>query len=60
VLSRVGLSVSGDDLVALGLEPGPVFSAILAQAKADLLDGKAVGREAELANVKRLIKRSNA
>ncbi len=47
-------AVSGDDLTGLGMEPGPEYSAILAQALADRLDGKAVGREAELANLKRL------
>jgi tRNA nucleotidyltransferase (CCA-adding enzyme) len=52
------LAVSGQDLIDLGLEPGPAFSAILAQARADRLDGKAVGRRAELANLKRLAKRN--
>ncbi|MGB4592783.1 MAG: CBS domain-containing protein [Coriobacteriia bacterium] len=57
VLTGVRAAVSGDDLVALGLQPGPGFSAILAQALADRLDGRAVGREAELANLKRLARR---
>jgi tRNA nucleotidyltransferase (CCA-adding enzyme) len=57
-LATVAPSVTGADLIALGLEPGPGFSAILAQARADRLDGKAVGREAELANLKRLAKRA--
>ncbi len=47
-------AVSGSDIAALGMPPGPGYSAILAQALADRLDGKAVGREAELANLKRL------
>jgi hypothetical protein len=51
-------AVTGADLIALGLEPGPAFSAILAQARADRLDGKAVGRDAELANLKRLARRA--
>ncbi len=54
VLAGVKPAVSGDDLAALGMQPGPGYSAILAQALADRLDGKAVGREAELANLKRL------
>jgi len=54
VLSGVRIAVSGDDLTALGMEPGPGYSAILAQALGDRLDGRAVGREAELANLKRL------
>jgi tRNA nucleotidyltransferase (CCA-adding enzyme) len=56
-LALVRPGVTGDDLITLGLEPGPEFSGILAQARADRLDGKAVGREAELANLKRLVKR---
>ena len=59
VLAPTKAAVSGADLIALGLEPGPTFSGILAQARADRLDAKAVGREAELANLKRLVKRSN-
>ena len=57
-LAEVTPAVSGADLIALGLEPGPGFSAILAQARADRLDGKAVGRDAELANLTRLVKRA--
>ncbi|MDP2300769.1 MAG: hypothetical protein Q8M55_08670, partial [Actinomycetota bacterium] len=59
VLAPTRAAVSGADLIALGLDPGPTFSGILAQARADRLDAKAVGREAELANLKRLVKRSN-
>ena len=58
VLAPTRAAVSGADLVELGLTPGPEFSGILAQARADRLDAKAVGREAELANLKRLVKRS--
>jgi hypothetical protein len=57
-LSRVRAAVSGEDLVALGAEPSPLFSAILDQALADRLDGRAVGREAELANLRRLAAKS--
>lgn len=57
VLSRVRPAVTGDDLVAMGFRPGPSFSAILAQALADRLDGKAVGREAELENLARIAHR---
>jgi tRNA nucleotidyltransferase (CCA-adding enzyme) len=52
-------AVSGEALIALGLTPGPAFAAILAQARADNLDGKAVGRAAELANLKRLARRGS-
>jgi tRNA nucleotidyltransferase (CCA-adding enzyme) len=55
-LAGTRTDVSGDDLTALGMVPGPAYSAILAQALADRLDGKAVGREAELTNLRRLAK----
>jgi tRNA nucleotidyltransferase (CCA-adding enzyme) len=58
VLSRIRPAVSGQDLIALGLEPSPAFSGILAQALDARLDGKAVGREAEMANLKRLVSRA--
>jgi len=54
-VSRIQPEVTGKDLIDLGLEPGPRFSAILAQARDDRLDRRAVGREAELANLKRLV-----
>ncbi len=53
-LASVRPAVSGQDLIAMGAEPGEAFSAILARARDDRLDGRAVGREAELANLKRL------
>lgn len=48
------LAVSGRDLIALGAPPSESFSAILAQARDDLLDGRVAGRTAELANLRRL------
>jgi hypothetical protein len=54
VVARIRPAVSGNDLVALGAEPSAAFSAILSRARADRLDGKAVGREGELANLRRL------
>lgn len=60
VLAPTKAAVSGADLIELGMEPGPAFSGILAQARADRLDAKAVGREAELANLKRLVRRHRA
>lgn len=53
-LSRITPSVTGRDLIGLGAQPGEVFSAILAKARDDLLDGRAVGRDEELANLRRL------
>jgi len=57
-LSRQLSSVSGRDLIALGAVPGEEFSAILAQARDDLLDGRVTGRTAELANLRRLAARA--
>ncbi|MDZ4169042.1 MAG: CBS domain-containing protein [Coriobacteriia bacterium] len=52
-LAAIRPSVSGADLIALGAEPSEAFSAILARTRDDLVDGRAVGREAELANLRR-------
>ena len=57
-LSHVRLEVSGDDLVALGAEPSAAFSDILARVRARRLDGGVVGRQAELAELRRLALRS--
>lgn len=54
VVWMVRPAVGGDDLVAMGLAPSQAFSAILARALADRLDGKVAGREAELGNLRRL------
>jgi len=59
VLSRVRPAVDGQDLIAMGLEPSSAFSAILAQALDARLDGRAVGREDELAHLRRLASRAN-
>jgi len=53
-LAGVVAAVDGSDLIGLGAESSPGFSAILARALDDRLDGRAVGREAELANLTRL------
>ncbi|MDR3687233.1 MAG: polya polymerase, partial [Coriobacteriia bacterium] len=57
-LAGVRLAVSGADLIAMGASPGAGFSAILARALDDRLDGRAVGREAELTNLRRLATRA--
>jgi hypothetical protein len=49
----VRLEIDGDDLLAAGLEPGPAVGAGLAAARAAKLDGRASGREAELAEALR-------
>jgi len=53
-LARIRPSVSGRDLIEMGASPGEGFSAILARARDDRLDGRVAGREAELANLRRL------
>ncbi len=57
-LSHVKPAVSGRDLIEMGAQPSPAFSAILAAALADRLDGRAVGREPELANLRRRAERA--
>jgi len=57
-ISRIRPEVDGEDLKALGVPPSHAYSAILAQALDDRLDGRAVGREAELANLRRLATRA--
>lgn len=53
-LMQVRMAVDGRDLLAMGATPGEAFSAILARARDDRLDGRAVGRDAELRNLRRL------
>jgi len=57
-LAHVKAAVDGGDLIALGATPSPGFSAILARALDDRMDGRFVGREAELANLSRLAQRA--
>ncbi|GAB4274734.1 MAG: CBS domain-containing protein [Coriobacteriia bacterium] len=59
-LAGVEPAVSGDDLRGMGLAPGPAYSAILDQALRDRLDGVAVGRQAELDNLRRLVQEFSA
>ncbi len=57
-LAGIPMTVSGHDLISMGASPGERFSAILAQARDDLLDGRVSGRDAELANLRRLAVRA--
>lgn len=57
-LANIPMTVSGHDLVSMGAAPGESFSAILAQARDDLLDGRVSGRDAELTNLRRLAVRA--
>jgi len=45
-------ALSGDDLVALGLKPGPEFRRWLGQLRAERLDGAELDRDGELALVR--------
>jgi hypothetical protein len=58
VLAGTRMAVSGSDLITFGATPSEAFSAILARALDDRLDGRAVGRGAELANLKRIAGRA--
>jgi tRNA nucleotidyltransferase (CCA-adding enzyme) len=57
-LTGVRSAVSGADLIAMGATPSDAFSAILARALDDRLDGRTVGRKAELTNLRRLAVRA--
>ncbi|MBI5231719.1 MAG: CBS domain-containing protein, partial [Coriobacteriales bacterium] len=57
-LARIKPAVSGADLLELGYAPSERFSDILARALDARIDGRAVGREAELANLARLAARA--
>ena len=46
--------VTGDDLVAMGLEPGPVFREILDEVYDAQLEGRAAGRDDALALARRI------
>lgn len=48
-LRHIRPAITGDDLRQTGLPPGPAYAVALAAARAARLDGRAVGREAELA-----------
>lgn len=57
-VSKIRPAVDGEDLKSLGIPPSPAYSAILAAALDDRLDGRAVGRDAESANLRRLASRA--
>jgi tRNA nucleotidyltransferase (CCA-adding enzyme) len=57
-LADVRSAVDGSDLIAMGAPPSEAFSAILSRALDDRLDGRFIGREAELANLKRMATRA--
>ena len=59
-LSHIESAVTGDDLIALGLEPSAAFSDILRRSLDDRLDEVAVGREAEMENLRRLARGAGA
>jgi tRNA nucleotidyltransferase (CCA-adding enzyme) len=52
----VQAATTGDDLIALGLTPGPQFKFILWELRAARLDGRVSDREGERAVIEKLIK----
>lgn len=52
---RTEISINGNDLIALGLKPGPHFRLILEELYALKLDGLVENREAELNTVRKWI-----
>lgn len=57
-VARMRPAVTGADLIAMGATPSEAFSAILARARDDRLDGRVVGRDAELENARRLARKA--
>jgi tRNA nucleotidyltransferase (CCA-adding enzyme) len=57
-LRHVNLEIDGDDLLDAGIARGPAVGAGLAAARAAKLDGRAVGRAAELAEALRAARAS--
>ncbi len=51
--------VTGDDLIAAGLKPSPVFRTVLYQIEEDQLDGKLINREVALRQALELAKAAN-
>jgi tRNA nucleotidyltransferase (CCA-adding enzyme) len=52
-LREITISVTGDDLKALGIPPGPRYRRLLAQLHDAKLDGIVKNREEEIAYVKK-------
>ena len=53
-LARIKPELTGDDLVKMGLEPGPVFKQILDEVRDAKLDGKVDGKMEELRLAKQI------
>jgi len=52
--------ITGDDLIAMGLEPGPIFKQILSQVREEQLEEKLTTREAALERAKEIIREVNS
>ena len=50
------LSINGDDVISLGVEPGPIVGDLLSQTLAALLNDQLKGRESQIGFVRNLIK----
>ena len=55
-LRQIHLEISGKDLAKLGVQPGPIYSAILRKVLESKLDGKVRSYEEELACAKEVLK----
>ena len=49
--------INGDDLISLGLKPGPKFKKILSEAFDEQLEGNILNREEGISFAKKLIKK---
>ncbi|SDN27355.1 tRNA nucleotidyltransferase (CCA-adding enzyme) [Desulfonauticus submarinus] len=54
---RIKLAISGKDLIALGLKPGPIFGEILKEVKQISLDNQIYDKQSQLELAKKLIDR---
>lgn len=54
--SEIKLEVTGNDLISIGIEPGPIFSEILQVIKEAKLDGKVKSLDEELSYAKEFVK----
>ena len=54
-MKNLKVDISGEDLIALGASPGPVFGEVLKEVLKAKLDGRAVSRTAQLDLARKLI-----
>ena len=59
-VKNVKVDIGGEDLIALGASPGPMFSDVLKEVLKAKLDGRAVSRTAQLDLARELIESMQA